>query len=113
MTTLDYSDDREHAPSVGDPVLGKTRLLSERCATCILRPAGERIALTNDRVRQFVQDTVAAGSYVVCHSTLPSTAPGGAPPAVCRGFADRYDTRALRIIRTLWGFVEVPPPEKG
>jgi hypothetical protein len=47
----------------------------------------------------------------VCHSTLPTVASPGAEPAVCRGFADRYDTRDLRMIRTLWGFVEVQPPK--
>jgi hypothetical protein len=97
---------------VGDRVTGKTRLLSERCSTCIMRPAGERIPLTNERVREFVNAAVEAGSFVVCHSTLP-TSGTGAEPAVCRGFADRYDTAALRLIRALWGFVEVAPPSAG
>ena len=95
---------------VADHVLRKTRILSERCATCITRPASERIALSNDRVREFIAQTRAAGGYVVCHETLPAVAPEGVLPAVCRGFADTYDTRDLRIIRAMWGFVEVDPP---
>lgn len=98
---------------VSDPILGKTRILSEQCSTCIMRPAGERIGLPNERLRQFVADTRARDSYVVCHSTLPAVAPDGVEPAVCRGFADAYDTQALRMIRRLWGFVEVPPPITG
>lgn len=94
---------------VGDTATGKTRLLSERCASCILRPGG--IDLDPGRLRQFLRDALARESYVVCHSTLPTVAPEGVQPAVCRGFADRYDTRALRMIRALWGFVEVPPPD--
>lgn len=98
-------------PSVADHALGKTRILSEQCTTCIMRPASQRLPLTNARLRQFVEGALAAESYVVCHSTLPTVASPGVEPAVCRGFADRYDTRDLRMIRALWGFVEVDPPE--
>lgn len=94
---------------VGDRATGKTRLLSERCSTCILRPGG--IGLAPGRLRQFLAEALDRESYVVCHSTLPEVAPEGVQPAVCRGFADRYDTRDLRMIRALWGFVEVPPPD--
>jgi hypothetical protein len=89
---------------------GKTRLLSEPCSSCITRPAGERIALSNQRVSQFIRQARAAESYVVCHNTLPAAATS-AEPAVCRGFYDRYSTNALRLIERLWGFVEVDPPE--
>ncbi len=98
------------APNVGDARLGKTRILSEPCATCITRPVGERIELSNARVTGFIRSAVEAGSFVVCHATLPAVAPAGVEPAVCRGFADRYDTPTLRLIRNLWGFVEVGPP---
>lgn len=91
----------------GDRELGKTRLLRERCATCILRPAGERLALSNARVAEFIAAARAAESYVVCHSTLPGMAPEGVRPAVCRGFYDTYSTAALQLIARLWGFVEV------
>lgn len=95
---------------VGDHELGKTRLLADRCHTCILRPGG--ITLAPGRLRHFLADVLARQSFVVCHSTLPQLAPPGVKPAICRGFADHYDTPALRLIRTLWGFVEVPPPPK-
>lgn len=78
------------------------------CPRC-LRLGG--LKLTPGRLREFITAAVDAGSYVVCHSTLPAIAPEGVEPAICRGFADRYDTPALRAIRSLWGFTEVPPPE--
>jgi hypothetical protein len=63
------------------------------------------------RLRDLVGQALAAQSYVVCHETLPGVAPDGTAPAVCRGFADRYSTNALRLISRLWGFVDVDPPE--
>ncbi len=97
--------------NVGDAETMKTRILAEQCKTCIVRPPGQRIPLDNERVTEFLREAVARQSYVVCHSTLPVGAPEGVEPAVCRGFADRYDTVALRAIRDLWGFVEVPAPD--
>jgi len=91
----------------GDRELGKTRLVRERCATCILRPAGERLALSNARVAEFIAATRAQESYVVCHSTLPGVAEEGVLPAVCRRFYDMYSTATLQVIGRLWGFVEV------
>lgn len=98
---------------VGDTALMKTRILSRPCDTCITRPATERLALSNRRVTEFIRSALAAGTYVVCHATLPTVAPPGVKPAVCRGFADNYDTPQLRTIRRLWGFVEVEPPDLG
>jgi hypothetical protein len=62
------------------------------------------------RLKDLVEQTLAEQSYVVCHETLPGVAPEGTAPAICRGFADRYSTNALRIIARLWGFVDVDPP---
>ena len=96
-------------PNVGDPVLCKTRLLAEQCATCIFRP-GNPMHLGPGRLRELVDETRRRESYIVCHETLPAVAPVGVEPAICRGFADRYSTNDLRMIERLWGFVEVPPP---
>jgi hypothetical protein len=95
--------------SVGDPETGKTRLLAGMCTTCVFRP-GNQMHLTPGRLRDLVDETLRARSYIVCHSTLPGMAPDGVRPAVCRGFADRYDTQALQIIRRLFGFIEIDPP---
>ena len=96
--------------SVGDPALGKTRLLSRECATCIFKP-GNRMHLAPGRLKQLVAEARADDhGYIVCHSTLPY-AGSPIPPAICRGFADRYPTVQLRLIAALWGFVEVDPPE--
>jgi hypothetical protein len=99
---------REHL-GVGDPETFKLRILRKMCSTCIMRPVGERIALSNARISEFVREAVRADSYVVCHSTLP-VAGSDVQPAICRGFADRYDTNALRVGQRLLGFVEVDPP---
>lgn len=93
--------------SVGNPVTRKTRLLAEPCSTCILNPVAQRIPLSNKRITEFVQETLAADSYVVCHSTLPSLAAPGVEPAVCRGFYDRFSTTPLQLMERLWGFEEV------
>jgi len=41
--------------------------------------------------------TPADEGHVVCHSTLPGSAPAGTEPAICRGFADGYGDRSLAI----------------
>lgn len=93
---------------VGDYDLLKSRILSEQCKTCIMRPPSERIGLDNSRITEFIQTARAKGTYVVCHSTFDTT------PAICRGFADAYpDTPDLQVIEANWGFVEIPPPDEG
>lgn len=92
--------------NVGDKRTGKTRVLDEPCPTCILRPQPKRIPLRPDRLKELIDSAVERDSYVVCHSTLPGSR-YSTPPSVCRGFADRYDTAALRLIRRFVGFVEV------
>jgi hypothetical protein len=94
--------------SVGDPVLGKTRLLAEECATCIFKP-GNLMHLSPGRLRQMVTEARGDAGYIICHSTLPYAC-SPIPPAICRGFADRYTTWQLQVIERLWGFIEVEPP---
>jgi hypothetical protein len=88
------------------------RVLAEMCPTCIFRP-GNPMGLRAGRLRQITRDAVAAGSYITCHSTLAgmpgNTDPG---PAICRGFADRYSTNALRVFARL-GMVDVQLPPEG
>lgn len=85
----------DHAEiSVGDFATQKTRILSRPCDTCITRPAGERITVPNRIITNLIRKAVDQGDYVVCHATLPYVNPA-AQPAVCRGFADTYDTRSL------------------
>lgn len=105
----DDPDDTGSDLSVGDPVLGKSRMLSRQCATCIFRP-GNHMQLREGRLRDLIAETRAAQSFIVCHSTLPHFRYPQAQPAICRGFADRYSTQALQVIERMWGFVEVDPP---
>lgn len=91
----------------GDPETMTFRLLSAQCSTCVGRP-GNLMRLNPGRLRQLVEE--AKDGYVVCHQTLPGVAPPGVRPAICRWFADHYDTQALQIIRRMFTFTEVPPP---
>jgi Domain of unknown function (DUF4314) len=63
-------DDGEPAPNwrqdISDPATGLSRLLSERCATCILRP-GDPMHLGPERTAAFIRQVLAKRSYVVCH----------------------------------------------
>jgi len=108
-------DDSEPAPDwrqdISDPATGLSRLLSERCATCILRP-GDPMHLGPERTAAFIRQVLAKRSYVPCHDTLTY---GGFPdygPAICRGFFDAYRTRsaALLILQAGRRLTEVPPP---
>ncbi|WP_250008778.1 hypothetical protein [Actinoplanes sp. M2I2] len=106
----ELSDDADgNRLSVGDPLTRRTRLLARMCDTCIFRP-GNLMQLSAGRLAELVRETRAAESYIVCHSTLPDTAAPGVRPAICRGFADRYDTQTLQIIGLLFGFDEIEPP---
>jgi hypothetical protein len=102
------ADGDEHRLSIGDPVLGKSRLLSRQCQTCIFKP-GNPMHLDAGRLRQLVAEATSTSGYIICHSTLPHYQPG-ARPAVCGGFADRYATWQLQVMQRLWGFIEVDPP---
>ncbi|RKN46161.1 hypothetical protein [Micromonospora endolithica] len=95
--------------SVGDPVLGKSRLLSRQCDTCIFAP-GNQMHLDAGQLRALIADARERGTYIICHDTLPHYRHPQAKPAICRGFADRYRTQALELIERIWGFVEVDPP---
>jgi len=94
--------------SVGDPLTMRTRLLARMCETCIFRP-GNLMHLNSGRLSELISQARADDGYIVCHSTLPGMAPPGVRPAVCRGFADRYDTQALQIIARVFGFDEIDP----
>ncbi|MGW9196689.1 hypothetical protein [Micromonospora chersina] len=105
----DVERDGDADISVGDPVLGKSRLLSQQCDTCIFAP-GNRMHLSPGRLRDLVTEARQRESFIVCHDTLPHYRQPEAKPAICRGFADRYRTQALQLIERLFGFVEVDPP---
>lgn len=102
----------EAAPDVTDPQTRRPRLLAAMCGTCVFRP-GNLMHLRPGRLADLVRTTLARDSFIVCHSTLPGLAPAGYAPAICRGFADRYSTNALRVMGRLRAFVEVTPPEAG
>ena len=108
-------DDGGHAPDwrqdITDPATGLSRLLSERCGTCILRP-GDPMYLGPERTAAFIRQVLAAGSYVVCHQTLTYGDFPDYGPAICRGFFDSYRDRSrnLLILQAGRRLTEVPPP---
>jgi hypothetical protein len=108
-------EDGEAAPDwrqdITDPATGLSRLLSERCPTCILRP-GDPMHLGPDRTAAFIRQVLDTGSYVVCHDTLTYGDFPDYGPAICRGFFDAYRdrTRDLLILRAGRRLTEVPAP---
>jgi hypothetical protein len=64
-----------------------------------------------ERLREIIGQTLAAGSFVVCHDTLTYGIPGLRPGS--RGFYDAFASQspALILLRAFRRFVEVPPPE--
>jgi Domain of unknown function (DUF4314) len=96
---------------ITDPGTGLSRLLSERCPTCILRP-GDPMHLGPERTAAFIRQVLDAGSYVVCHETLTYGDFPDYGPAICRGFFDAYGTRTrdLLILQAGRRLTEVPPP---
>jgi len=112
---LEEPDDGEAAPDwrqdISDPATGLSRLLTERCGTCILSP-GDPMHLGPERTAAFIRQVLAERSYVVCHDTLTYGDLPGYGPAICRGFFDAYRTRsaALLILQAGRRLTEVPPP---
>ena len=114
-TEPENTGDGEPAPDwrqdITDPATGLSRLLSERCPTCILR-AGDPMHLGPERTAAFIRQVLDAGSYVVCHDTLTYGDFPDYGPAICRGFFDAYRdrTRDLLILQAGRRLTEVPPP---
>lgn len=108
-------EDGEPAPDwrqdITDPATGLSRLLSEKCGTCILLP-GDPMHLGPERTAAFIRQVLAERSYVVCHDTLTYGDFPDYGPAICRGFFDAYRTRsaALLILQAGRRLIEVPPP---
>jgi hypothetical protein len=71
---------------ITDRATGLSRLLSERCSTCILRP-GDKMHLGPEQTAVFVQHALTEGTYVVCHQTLTYGDNADFGPAICRGFS--------------------------
>jgi len=96
---------------ITDPGTGLSRLLSERCATCITR-GGDPMHLGPERTAAYIRHALDAGSYVVCHDTLSYGDFPDYGPAICRGFFDSFGdrTRDLLLLRAARRLTEVPPP---
>jgi hypothetical protein len=97
---------------ITDPATGLSRLLSERCSTCILRH-GDKMHLGAEHTAAFVRQALDAGTYVVCHQTLTYGDHPDFGPAICRGFFDAYAGRspALRLLQAFSRLTEVEPPQ--
>jgi hypothetical protein len=104
----------EWKQDITDPATGLSRLLSERCPTCILR-SGDKMHLGPEQTAAFVRQVLAESTYVVCHQTLTYGDHPGYGPAICRGFFEAYGSRspALILLRACRRLIEVPPPPPG
>lgn len=104
-------EDGKARQDITDPATGLSRLLAERCSTCILRH-GDKMHLGAEHTAAFVRQALDAGSYVVCHQTLTYGDHPDFGPAICRGFFDAYATRslALRLLQAFSRLTEVEPP---
>jgi hypothetical protein len=80
-----------------------------------LHPAARRQDTPRPRpLRAIITETLAAGTFVVCHDTLSYSIPDyGA--AICRGFLDAYagQSPALIFLLAFQRLTEVPPPGPG
>lgn len=94
---------------VVDRTTGKVRVLSEKCATCLLRPGSGHDPET---IRTVIRANLEAGGALTCHETLPYGPYPEFGEAVCRGFYESYrdQSQALQIAERLIGFTEVEPP---
>jgi len=95
---------------ITDPATGGSRLLSSRCATCILR-RGDLMHLGGAYLKQIISQALP-DSYVVCHDTLTYGDHPGYGPAICRGFFEAYagQSTALILLQAFRRLIEVPPP---
>lgn len=95
---------------------GKLRVLSGQCSTCVFRP-GNPMHLNPGRLRDLVQQNLAADAALVCHQTLTYGDHPGFGPALCRGFFDAYGhlVNLVRIMGRLGGINDTitPPTEEA
>lgn len=103
----------EHGQDITDPVTGGSRLLRERCATCVFRP-GNPMRLAPGRLRELLDESLPDG-YIVCHDTVTHGPCPNYGPAICRGFFHAYATRStkIRLMRAFALLVDVTPPERA
>lgn len=98
-------EDAEESGGVFEPEAGlAVWVMFDKCATCIFHP-GNRMHLSDGRVKEMVDKSVANESHIVCHDTLLYGFTSRLRPAVCRGYADhplgRVHSLALRTGRSL------------
>jgi hypothetical protein len=81
----------------------------------VQRSSGDKMHLGPERLRAIITETLAAGSFVVCHDTLTYGDFPDYGPAIWRGFFDAYagQSPALIFLRALQRLTEVPPPGPG
>jgi len=84
---------------------GKVHVNQDRCATCIFRPEGLRLA--PGRLPDFVEDHLRQHTVIVCHELYESPT-----PAACRGFYDLDRSDVLRVAQRL-GVLKFQPVEKS
>lgn len=101
----DDDEETEESGGVFEPEAGMAVwVMLSKCASCIFHP-GNRMQLSEGRVKGMVEESVARESQIVCHDTLLYGFTSRLRPAVCRGYADhplgRERSLALRTGRAM------------
>ena len=99
---------------ITDAATGLSRLLSERCSTCILRH-GDKMHLGPGQTTAFARRVLAEGTYVVCQTLTYGDNPDFGP-AICPGLFRCLRlgrSSALRLLRAFGRLIEVGPPRPG
>lgn len=97
---------------ITDAATDKSRLLSQRCSTCVFR-SGNPMHLSPGRLADLLAEALP-DSYIVCHQTLTYGPHPEYGPAICRGFYDSFArvSLAIRLLRAFQRIIEVPPPDE-
>lgn len=79
---------------------GKVHVCAVQCSTCVFR-SGNLMHLAPGRLRDLVEQNLAADAVLQCHQTLPYY-PGRRPSAICRGYFDAYSDQVwlLRLAQS-------------
>lgn len=93
-----------------DHEVGKVRVLSRRCDTCIFWP-DDRSAVDQKVAQEVIQRNLDNDALLNCHSTLREVLPDFGP-AVCAGFwaSHKRRVRAARFALAFIGIIRVDPP---
>lgn len=102
--------DEDERGNVVDPATGLPKVLNRKCDTCIFRTNSTmKQHLRDGTIDSMVEQSNANGSWITCHSTLPTMGVEVGEQAICRGYWDvhRFDSWGCKLAISLGGPVFV------